>query len=464
MEGQGTGNTPDNKPTVTLEGIINSNNNQEPTQVVAPNGNEEGNVSQVDAQGNLITVPSNVSATGNQQQTTEPPASTVPAGTDVVETFEQTVAKLSNDSTLSEEDKEYKTLLLNTFKGTAIDSKGNLIDKDNNIVLNASKLQAYLENDELPFDDKGNVVNDKGEVIKTREQYLEDNSVIIPIINDIKENFGIEFPADFKPSENNQGIIDIVHESLKLVKSNAVVDFLDQVPELKAYAQHLALGGTLEDYTSSNIDYKNIDVKKLEEIAKLDLIKKSFVAQGNPNPDQIVEILKKAGEEDINKATASAIMFLDAKQTETNASRDAELKETQRTQQVTTENYWKDVNSVITKGAIGNIQIPINQRQAFFDYMSKPVNEQGLSQEAIDASKEGIENDLLISYLRFNKGSIDKLATQIAREQKVVTLQSRFQKLKGLSSQTGVPDKGNRNNQNNNGNLSLEGLLGNRRQ
>lgn len=454
MENNGTA-IADDKP-IGLGEVINATNQN---QASAP----------------IVVVPDNKSDEGIINQEQVPPSSTT--GKDdkgnneikddannqqVVETFEQTIIKLNNDATLSSEDKEYKTLLLETFKGTAIDEKGNLVDKDNTIVLSADKLKNYLENEELPFDDKGNVVNDKGEIIKSKEQVLLDNSVIIPTIKSIEEQFGIKLPNDFKTTENTEGIIEVLSESLKQVERKTVINFLDGNPELKAYAQHLHLGGTAENYTSSNIDYKNINIKTLEESAKLDLIKKSFTTQGNLNPDQLIEMIKKSGEEDINKATASAILFLDAKQTESNTARDAQIKQANIDQQIANNNYWKDVSTLVTKGTIGEIQIPITKRQAFFDYMSKPINDKGQSQEAIDVEKEGIENDLLLSYLRFNNGKIDVLAGQIARQQRVNTLQDKFNKLKGLSNTTGVPEKGNQNN-NDGGNLSLEQLFPNRK-
>lgn len=453
MEVQGTP-LGDDKP-VTLDAIINANPNFDQQQPIAPSGEVVDNP-QVDAQGNPITVDPNSSTTGKP----EPPANEPPATNTEVETFEQTIAKLNNDATLTPEDKEYKALLLDTFKGTGIDAQGNLVDKDNKVVLSSDKLKAYLDNDELPFDANGNVVNDKGEIIKTKEDYLKENSVVIPIIKDIEENFGIKFPEGFTPEESNAGIVEIVNEALKQDRRNTVVGFLDSNPELKAYAQHIALGGTAENYTSSNIDYKNIDIKKLEESAKLDLIKKSFTAQGNPNPEQLVEIIKKSGEEDLNKAVASAVLFLDGKQKETNEARDNAIRQQEIDSAKATDDYWKEVTQVVTKGTIGNIQIPLNKRQAFVDYMNKPVNDKRQSQEMIDAEKEGIEQDLLISYLRFNGGRIDTLATQIARQEKTNLLQDRFKKLKGLSNQTGVPDKGNQNNNAGNGNLSLEDLLG----
>lgn len=452
MEGQGTGN-PDNKPAITLDNVVMSTNLNGVPPIVPPSGNEGGQVDNNQSDNNQ--------SSSNQQQNIDAsnPDNNQNNNTPQGETFEQTVAKFRNDSTLSEEDKSYRDLLINTFKGNSVDEKGNLVDKDNIIVLSSDKLKNYLEKEELPFDTEGNVVNDKGEIIRTKEQVLSDNSVIAPLINDIAENFGIEFPTDFNVEETNQGIIHVVNESIKQVQRKTVNSFLDNNPELKAYAQHIALGGTAENYTSSNIDYKNIDIKRLEETAKLDLIKKSFVAQGNPNPDQLVEILKKAGEEELNKALASSLMFLDNKQAEVNSQREQQVKQQQIDSNIQVENYWREVNSTVQKGNIGNIIIPVNKRQAFTDYMSRPINDRGQSQEMIDAEKEGLEQDLLISYLRFNKGSIDKLALEIARESKVQSLQQKFKKLEGLSNTTGVPDKGKTNNNSEGNGVSLDALF-----
>ena len=91
------------------------------------------------------------------------------------------------------------------------------------------------------------------------------------------------------------------------------------------------------------------------------------------------------------------------------------------------------------------------------DYLSKPVDAEGNSAEMLDEAKEDINFQLMVSFLRFKKYDISKLAEVIAKENKALTLRERVnqQKAKAITD-TGVPTTG----QHADDNLSLERILG----
>ncbi len=376
-----------------------------------------------------------------------------------VETFEGLVSNF-NSETISDELKETKETLLSTFKATKIDTKGNLLNDANEVILSADKLKNYIDNDILPIDDKGNVINDKGEILQTKAEVDKQNSVIIPIKSALETNFAIKLADNLDFPETEEGIIQLVSEAIKTKTTNAVRTFLDAVPEVKGFYQHLALGGTAETYTSSNVDYKGINIKNLDESAKIQLLAKSFTLQETPNKDNIIDLIKKAGEEELNKATASAILFLDKKQTETNVAKDRELQALNIQEEQETEQYWNDVNKVVKDGKLGRINIPLAEREAFFNYMSKPINTNYESAESVDSAKDSLEFQLLVSYLRYKKGDISKLAESISKEDKVVNLKSKLANLTRRID-NGVPITTSSGNSGKpSGNLSLDGLLG----
>jgi hypothetical protein len=395
----------------------------------------------------------------------DPPTTTQPIVVDppavpAQETFED-IIKLFNSDTISAEDKLDKDLLLSSFKATKLDDKGNLLNDANEVVLNATKVKAFLDNNTLPLDDKGNVINDKGEIIKTKEQVLKENSVVDYVRNAIETNTGLTLPADLELPDDETGIVTIVTELLKSQRQTLIPNFLDANPELKGFAEHLMLGGTAENYSSSNIDYKAIKLKDLDDTSKLGLVRKSFEIQGSPNSEMLLDLIKTGGDDKINQATADAIKFLDAKQSENNSLRSQQVAQAQKVEEQRAEIYWGKVQDIVTKsGKVGNIVIPVVDREKFFDYLSHPIDEEYNTADYINSTKDSVEFNLLVSYLRYKGGDVGKLAALVAQQQHVENLRSRFDTLRGLTNGNGVPQTSNTKANSKGTNLSLENLMG----
>ena len=391
------------------------------------------------------------------------PPTTPPQGADgnadaplVINNFEDLLPHLGNNTDAGVV--ELKTNILNVFKGSKIDEKGNVLGQNNEVVLSAENFKKYVDTGDLPLNDKGEVVNAQGIVVG------KSNEVVTPTIelvrSKLQESLGIEFknPEILALEDTEDNLIALTQEAVKLKSVAAVSNFLESYPEVKGLFQHLQLGGTVDTYSASNLDYKSLNVKNLDEGAKLDLLNKMFTLQGVPSKDNLITLIKSAGEEELNKNVASAILFLDNKQKEQNQQRDNQLRALALQEEQDTIQHWTAVENVVKSGKVGDIVIPLAERDAFFKYMALPANDDMVSANDLKAQEDSLEFDLLVSYLRFKGGDISKLAKAIASQQRVETLQERSARLKGLTDNGVVPTTGN---QNRSSNLSLDALLGN---
>jgi hypothetical protein len=430
-ENQGQ-NEGQNEPNISLDSMGQSGNNM--------NG----------LPGNLENIIAPVTPEGGTPPAGTPPATVVPQGVHVIpntqtppsnttgdndDDFDTFISRLAEPT---EDDKSLIDTIISTFKGANLDTSGNVLNDKGEIILSVDKLKNFIDKDELPLNDKGDLVNDKGEVIKTALDIQKENSIILAAKTQIENNFGIQFPQDFNVEDSTDGLLTLVEEAVKINNTGTVVKFLESNPELKSYYQHLALGGNPNEYKSTNVNYKAIDVKTLSEDAKLNVLRDMFKQQGNPNVDLIVNSIKQGGEEVLNQNVASALTYLDTKQTQINQQREQQLIEKQQREAQEVNAYWENVNKVIESGKLNNINIPLAERKAFLDYMAKPVTDDA-SQDMIDAQNDTIETDVLMSYLRYKKFDLSKLAQNIARQEKAQTLTEKFNKLNRQGVTSGVP-------------------------
>ncbi len=361
---------------------------------------------------------------------------------------------------LDAETKQFRDDIFTLFKGESLNAQGDLLNGEGKVVVTASALEKYITDQDLVLDEAGNAINALGEIILTKEGIdARTPNPLTLIKSSIETNFGIQFPTDFQIEDSVDGINKIVETAVAIQSQNTIKNFLDQDPEVKAFYHHLKLGGTPETYVASNIDYSGINIKTLDDVSKVDLLTKMFKLQGNPSAEAMVDLIKKGGEEILNQNTDVAIKYLQAKQTERAKNNEVALQQQYQQEVRDTEQYWNTVKDTVTKGKLNQLDIPIKDRDAFYNYMAVPVDKDMNSADNLAEDNDPLEFKLLISYLRWKKGDVSELAKNIAKTEQVKSLSELMLKHKGRN-ESGVPRTSSAKPTG--GTISLEALLGNK--
>lgn len=457
MVTDGNGNDNHVKSNVSLDALAGLGNpNPNPTPTGDPNGGTTPpNNGTPAGDPNGTPAGTGTPPTGDPNGGTgTPPVNTPPVVDAIPENVDELLPLLSDVSNTNPELVKYRQLLLTTFKGNTLDASGNVLNEQGEVVLTTETLKKYLTTGELPTNEKGEIVNVKGEVIGKASPPV---SVVQTFKEGLKTQLGIDLPNVEVP-DTEEGLFKLTQEAIKVRSIQAINGFLEAHPDVKGLYQHIKLGGKVEDYKSAHVDYSSINIKTLEETSKVDLLNKMFTLQGVPNKDNMINLIKSAGEEELNKAVAGAVLYLDGKQKQEAADRETQLVAQAKREQDETIKYWTTVEGVVKEGKVGDIVIPLADRDAFFAYMSKPVTEDMYSANDVDAEKDSLDFQLLVSYLRYKKGDISTLASIISKQNHVEGLRAKFEKLAHITGNGSVPITGN--NVNNGKALTLDELLG----
>ena len=364
-----------------------------------------------------------------QQQQAQPPVNNSP-----IEEDNLTSLLSADDSSLSEEDRTLKNTLLSTFGAAGIDANGNLVNEQGQVVLSKDSLDKYIDTGEVLLDAQGNQIDETGKIIKPASEVNVANTIIELSKNAIEQELGFTLlDSEGKPksySNSVEGSTELLKDVATNATVNAVTAFLNSNPELKDIYFHLANGGKLADYTASNIDYTTVDVTTLDRTGKLNYIKQSFEQQGLKNAGSLIKTLEQSSDEALTQAAADAIITLKQVSEDAKVQREREYQLNQQKEAQALEEYWNNVNSVITNGKLKDINIPNAEKDDFFKYLAVPINSKGESQEMIDAEKESEEDRLLLSYLRFKKFNLNDL----------VNLKAKTNRLEQLRSRVGIPN------------------------
>ena len=300
--------------------------------------------------------------------------------------------------------------------------------------MSKESLDKYIDTGEVLLDAQGNQIDETGKIIKPASEVNVANTIIELSKNAIEQELGFTLlDSEGKPksySNSVEGSTELLKDVATNATVNAVTAFLNSNPELKDIYFHLANGGKLNDYTASNIDYTAIDVTALDRTGKLNYIKQSFEQQGVKNAGSLIKTLEQSSDEALTQAAADAIITLKQVSEDARIEREREYQLNQQKEAQALEEYWNNVNSVITNGKLKDINIPNAEKEDFFKYLAVPINSKGESQEMIDAEKEDNEDRLLLSYLRFKKFNLNDL----------VNLKAKTNRLEQLRSRVGIPN------------------------
>lgn len=344
---------------------------------------------------------------------------------------------------LSEENVVIRKELLAKYKGETFDESGNIVDKEGKVLKSFDEMFKDLDNDEPVLDDDGNQVDDEGKVIKTKAELASENSIVNKLHNQSEYEFLDEKGKTKIYSNDEKGLNEYSNDLVQQKFETFKTQFFGQNQELAEIAKHILSGNTLDTFRQE-VDYSKIDSKDLSKEQKLAYIRQSFQVKNveKSTVDSVVQLIEDGNT--IDKAYKDAIKTLKNHDDAIKEKRNTDFQESEKAKESEIQNHWDNVNSLIKDNKINIVNIPDEEKEGFYDYVSEAVNSKGNSQETIDSSKESLENKLAISYMRYKGFDFSKLIKQGVQQEKVVNLRSLITRSTSLDTVTVTSSKGSK--------------------
>jgi hypothetical protein len=273
------------------------------------------------------------------------------------------------------------------------------------------------------------------------EQEEADN---LGLIGGLLKRQGFETDTQFEESEAGlDNVVDAISEAKAIDKLNA---YLDSVPGLREYADFIQAGGDKEklfNLSQEELDYSKVTVDgKDNEANQRSVIQKHLLKQGFKSAEINTAIEQYEAGGLLEAQAKMSLKVLQDTQKVEKETLIAQQKAAAIKEKEDNDNYWGAINTKLTgTGTIKNLDIPIKDKKALFNYMAIPVKD-GLSQEQIDMRTEDIETRIALSYIRMNKLDISKLVANIAKTQIAETRKLAFKNAGEKKIESGTPPKG----------------------
>ena len=299
----------------------------------------------------------------------------------------------------------------------------------------------------------GDLVNEKGEVFKTKaevadflKEYTTEEADTVPEINiaDIQKLVGVDVVDENGKTvtfdSTPEGVAQYVNSVLELKKAEfaqaGINKLIEDYPVLNDFLNYYIANGNSYEGFGEMKDRSGIQIDEANEAQQIAIVReawKEFGKRGDVN--KYINYLKDSGQlVDAAKDDLAALQQADAELREENSRAALQAQQEYEAQVVA---YWKDVKSCIDKREIAGYKIPdviildrgCKQVSAtpddFFNYIYQ-VDDNGMSQYQKELSKEApaerMNDELLKAYLKYTGKSYNSLLEMAVANKEVKKL------------------------------------------
>lgn len=364
----------------------------------------------------------------------------------VVETEEEKAAKVAADQKLVKDAE-----LAKQYGGEKLDDKGNVLDSTGKIVKTAEEIVAAnqpqaveLDGVKYKLDDKGNALGEDGKVFKTKEELdvIEAEANEPPPVVEFIQRVGITpiDPQTKQPkvyADSIDGMIEAATDIAKLQSLEDQRNFFKVYPSAEKLVKHLQAGGTedtfykeviVNDYSKTVIDDANVEQQK-------QLLRESYLKKGIATSKADILVQRSVDANALLAESKEALTEMQKNQKAVEKQKEDDAANAEASRIKANNDYWNGVNEIVTKqGVVKGAIIPEAEKVAFFEYMSKPVTPEGYSQAMLDEDAEDVETAIYLSFLRYKKYDYSKIVKEAINREKMKSLSTRFKRNGAIDS------------------------------
>jgi len=251
----------------------------------------------------------------------------------------------------------------------------------------------------------------------------------LPIADQISTVLGVELEAEY--ADTVEGLTNYVRDVSQEVAEDQLQSLFEEFPEVQRHLDYVLAGGDPEQFYAAfnpQADYSNIEMAEGDVSLQRAMLGEYFKAAGHPD-EFIIGMLNDVEESGKLFSNAQvAQQQLAAAQAEEREALYANQLAAEQEAEAEQEEFWDGVADIIESGnEFGGIQIPDNDKQDFFDYISSPVDDYGNTQRDLDYQEANMDIKLAIDYLMYSGFNLGDIIDTKAKTQSVMGLRDRIQ-------------------------------------
>jgi len=245
------------------------------------------------------------------------------------------------------------------------------------------------------------------------------------LVSEIATKFGYNLEGEYE--DTSEGLIEMTKEIADKVANEQLDKLFESHPDVKAHLEYVMAGGDSRQFVNSTNNVKDIEALTVAEdntAMQRALLGEYFKTKGHDD-EFINELLTdysdtgKLYNKSVKAQEALVKYYKSQNEIEAKAQKEKStaLEEKQKT-------FWTEIQTTInTNKEFSGVTIPEKEKNGFFTYISKPINQNGITQRDVDHTEASVDVKLAIDYLMYKGFKLDdiiktKATTKITRDLK----------------------------------------------
>jgi hypothetical protein len=270
----------------------------------------------------------------------------------------------------------------------------------------------YLEKDSTDDDDEDDVDDDGEDTI----------------VGSVLDKLGYEVEDEYE--DTTEGLVQMTKDIASTIADERIEEVMEKFPLVKQHLQYVLQGGDSQNFMSAydtRSDYSKLTINE-KDVRSQKAILGDYLHTKGHDGDFIKEMLEDF--EDTGKLYSKAEAARKALGKYQEAEREQLLEKQQETQKQQAEDlqeFWDDVAVTIEESReFAGLQVTEKDKNKFFNYLSRPVTEEGYTQRDVDHQEADMEVKLAIDYLMYKGFDLNTIINTKARTKSVQSLKERI--------------------------------------
>ena len=257
---------------------------------------------------------------------------------------------------------------------------------------------------------------------------IEDDDREDTIVGSVLEKLGYEVEDDY--DDTTEGLVQMTKDIASTMADERIEEVMEKFPLVKQHLQYVLEGGDSQNFMNAhdpNADYSQLRIDQNDTRSQKAILGDYLSTKGH-DKEFINEMLEDF--EDTGKLYAkaeSARKALGKHQEATRGQMLEQQKEAQAAKAEELQDFWDDVADTIEESReFAGLQVTEKDKNKFFNYLSRPVTNEGYTQRDVDHQEAEMEKKLAIDYLMFKGFDLNSIINTKARTKSVQSLKERI--------------------------------------
>ena len=248
------------------------------------------------------------------------------------------------------------------------------------------------------------------------------------VVSEILSAFGYETDEEY--ADTSEGLINMTKDIAQTLADEQVNEVMNKFPLVRQHLEYVLNGGESQQIMQAydpNLDYNKITIEQDDIRSQKAVLAEYFNLKGHDRnfTNEMITDYSDSGK--LHSKAEQAREALGKVQQQRQSQMVEQQKQMRAQEYQNQQQFWSGVADTIENSQeFAGLTVPEREKTKFFNYISKPVNQEGYTQRDLDHANAEMDKKLAIDYLMFKGFNLDQIIKTKARTKNTKSLKDKI--------------------------------------